>query len=216
MNELRMLEKKFGGWWCGVKFGGPASKGIRKAGQPIRFCEAVSISRITPYTLTPDLLLCPGGSRSFGWNHNDMDLAETMAKKNGMSVAAALETLQETPKLNRGIDLISIGAVDEPDIVISYAQPETVMKLLRVWQMQNHRPLTVQASGFMSVCGSVAVNSYISGRICVSFGCPDAREHGGISRDRLVVGMPMREVGELLRRMSAEKAAQEPAPIRAL
>jgi uncharacterized protein (DUF169 family) len=34
--------------------------------------------------------------------------------------------------------------------------------------------------------------------MCLSFGCPDSRKYGAISRDRLVVGMPAEFAGKLL------------------
>jgi uncharacterized protein (DUF169 family) len=42
----------------------------------------------------------------------------------------------------------------------------------------------------MSVCGNVAVKSYIDQKISISFGCPDSREYGGIERGELVIGLP--------------------------
>ena len=63
----------------------------------------------------------------------------------------------------------------------------------------------------MSVCGAVAVKAYLTGRICISFGCPDAREHGSIGRDRPVVGLAMREVSELTRSLLAAAAKTYPA-----
>ena len=42
----------------------------------------------------------------------------------------------------------------------------------------------------MAVCGNVAVKAYLTRHICLSFGCPDSREYGRISRDRLAVGIP--------------------------
>jgi uncharacterized protein (DUF169 family) len=50
----------------------------------------------------------------------------------------------------------------------------------------------------MAVCGSVAVRAHLTGQMCMSFGCPDSRKFGAISRDRLVVGMPMELAGKLV------------------
>jgi uncharacterized protein (DUF169 family) len=50
--------------------------------------------------------------------------------------------------------------------------------------------LDVILSGYASVCGSVAVSTYLSGRISLSFGCADARKHGNIARDKLIAGIP--------------------------
>ena len=203
MNEVRLLEEKFGGWWCGVKFGDDADGRSRRADRPMRFCEAIAASRKGPVVLTPELLNCPGGSRSLGWNHEDESIAQAMAEKAGMDIGIARRVIRNTPTLNGGIGQVTIGTYESPDVVISYAQPEAAMKLLRAWQRRHGSPLLTQASGFMSVCGAVAVKAYLTGKICISFGCPDAREHGDIGRDRLVVGLPMQEVRGLAQRLSA-------------
>ncbi len=210
MNEVRLLEEKFGGWWCGVKFGNDAGVLSRRADRPMRFCEGIAASRTGPIMLTPQLLNCPGGSRSLGWNTEEETIAQAMAEKAGIPRAVARKVLRSTPRLEDAPSEVIVGTYEAPDIVISYAQPEAAMKLLREWQRSHGRPLAVEASGFMSVCGTVAVKAYVTGNICISFGCPDAREHGSIGRDRLVVGLPMREVSKLTRSLLAAAAKTAP------
>lgn len=212
MNEVRLLEAKFGGWWCGVKFGKDAGVQSRRPARPMRFCEAVAASRTGLIALTPDLLNCPGGSRSLGWNTDEEIITQTMAEKLGLDTEVAAEVLRATPRLEDRVDEVTIGTYDEPDVVISYSQPEAAMGLLHAWQRKHGRPLALETSGFMSVCGAVAVKAFLTGRICISFGCPDAREHGSIGRDRLVVGLPMREASDLVRRPRSAEAEAAPMP----
>ena len=207
MDEFRFLEETFGGWWCGVKFGPGVDAQSRLASRPMRFCEAIAASRTGPITLTPELMDCPGGGRSLGWNNDDGAMVQVMAEKTGMGAEVARKIIRDTPKLNHPPDEVTVGTYESPDIVIAYAQPETAMKLLREWQCSRGGPLPLETSGFMSVCGAVAVKAHLSGEICISFGCPDAREHGGIGRDRLVVGLPMKQVTSLWRNARAAEAA---------
>jgi len=44
----------------------------------------------------------------------------------------------------------------------------------------------------------VAVKAYLTERISLSFGCEDSRLYGGISRDRLIVGIPYAQAYKLL------------------
>ena len=143
-------------------------------------------------------LLCPGGSRSPGWSSSDGALARAMAGKLGISIRTARKTIRNTPCLPKGITAVTIGTNDTPDIVVSYAQPGAVMELLRQWQRTKGTALEAEVSSFMAVCGSVAVRAYLSGRICLSFGCPDSRDYGRIDRDRLAVGLPLRVLSSLL------------------
>jgi len=143
-------------------------------------------------------LLCPGGSRSPGWSSSDGALARAMAGKLGISIRTARKTIRNTPCLPKGITAVTIGTNDTPDIVVSYAQPGAVMELLRQWQRTKGTALEAEVSSFMAVCGSVAVRAYLTGRLCLSFGCPDSRQPGKIGRDRRVVGMPSRLAKELV------------------
>lgn len=197
MDEARILEEKLGGRWCGVAFGENGRHEGRAAKQPLRFCEAVAASSKTTLRLTPDCMVCPGGCRCFGWNGGDAALADALADKAGLDPAVAANLVRTTPRLERPATHVVVGVCSEPQVLVSYAQPETVMDLLRLWQGAHGTPLTVQASGFMSVCGAVAVNAYRNETICVSFGCPDSREHGSIGRDRLVIGLPVKEARAL-------------------
>jgi uncharacterized protein (DUF169 family) len=192
--ELRLLETRFGGRWCGVKFGKNPGMHIRRAGSPMRFCEAIAASRTGPIRLTPELLDCPGGSRCLGWNTGESDIADAMTEKAGLECEAARQILRTTPHLEGELEEIVVGIRDTPDVVVSYSQPEAVMKLTRQWQASRGQPINMELSGFLSVCGMVAVKAYLTGEICISFGCPDAREYGSIGRDRLVVGLPAEAV----------------------
>jgi uncharacterized protein (DUF169 family) len=146
---------------------------------------------------------CPGGSRSLGWREDDQSLAEIMAGKTGMSAATAAGIIRETPRLNGDVRHVELGVADSPDIFLSFAQPEAVMKCIRAFQLLHGEQVLLQTSGFMSVCGSVAVRAFSTGMICASFGCPDAREHAGIGRDRLIIGIPPARVAALMRGVEA-------------
>jgi len=212
MDEFRLLEETFGGWWCGVRFGPGVEAGAHLAPRPMRFCEAVAASRTGPIVLTAELMNCPGGSRSLGWNDDDDAMARTMAEKTGMSAGAARKVIADTPRLGRAPEQVTVGTYKSPDVIVAYAQPQTAMRLLREWQRPHGGSLQLETSGFMSVCGAVAVKAHLSGNICVSFGCPDAREFGGIGRDRLVIGLPFGQVTEICRNARATGVATQEAP----
>lgn len=201
MNDVRLLEVSFGGWWCGVKFCKEEEIRGPLAPRPMRFCEAIAAARTAPISLTPELLNCPGGGRALGWNGNEELLAREMAEKARITVEAAHEVLQVTPRIQDEITHVVVGTYEAPDVVVAYSQPESAMKLLREWQAAHGEPLQVKVSAFMSVCGAVAVNAFRNQRICISFGCPEARKHGAIGRDRLVIGLPMSEVEAIVRRI---------------
>ncbi len=204
-SKLRLLEQYFGGWWCGIKFGKTTDEDSRRPGVPMKFCEAVASSRTGPIRLEPKNMECAGGSRCLGWNQEEETIARMMSEKAGLDLEVSRSILRNTPHLEEDLREVTIGTGKDPDIAISFSQPETVMNLLRKWQtLHGGVPVHAEISGFMSVCGAVAVKTYLTGRICLSFGCLDAREYGSIGRDRLVVGLPKKEIDALVQRTKGE------------
>jgi uncharacterized protein (DUF169 family) len=72
------------------------------------------------------------------------------------------------------------------------------MRFLNVYQRVFGEKLKVELSGFAAVCGNVAVKAYVDKKVSLSFGCEDSRQYGGISRDRLIVGIPYVQSHKLL------------------
>jgi uncharacterized protein (DUF169 family) len=141
--------------------------------------------------LTADNLDCPGARRSFGWAHpHDAKLLEKMTEQIGISEDRVRALLDQTPHLNSRTVAVLVGSSEKPDVLISYAQPILIMELLRHFQKLTSENFQIDLSSIHSVCAHVTVKSYLSGRICLSFGCGDAREYGSIPRDRLAVGVP--------------------------
>jgi len=207
MEDLEFLEERFGGWWFGVKFGRNEGRRDPLASHRMRFCEAIAESRTGPIVLTPKLMTCPGGAWSLGWNDDGDAIATTMAEKAGMDINVARKVIENSPRIKGVVDAVTVGTCETPDIVISYAQPEVAMQVIREWQALSGGALPMRVSGFMSVCGAVAAKTFCTGRMCISFGCPDARDHGKIGSDRLIIGLPMRQVARLRRRARAGTAA---------
>jgi uncharacterized protein (DUF169 family) len=198
MEELKLLVEKTGGVWTGITFNWNNTPKENLAKRPMRLCEAIKESRTQPIVLTQDLISCPGALRSLGWANNmDDKLARKIAGATGAKLDIARKLVTKTPHLKHGAS-ITVGSKNAPDIAVSYAQPEAAMKLVRLWQQTNGTDLDIAASSVMAVCGSVVAKVYMTGQICVSFGCPDSRKHGAIGRDRLVIGLPVRIIRDWL------------------
>jgi uncharacterized protein (DUF169 family) len=198
MDEVKLLEERIGGRWTGIVFHRDGSPKENLAKKPMRLCEAIKESIIRPIVLTRHLVNCPGARRSLGWTTKEDDnIARKMVETTGIKLDIAQKVIANTPRLNGKIAAVLIGRNKSPDIVVAYAQPETVMRLVRRWQEVYGTDLDLEASSVMAVCGSVAVRAYTTGRICLSFGCPDSREYGAIGRDRLVIGMPVHLIRDL-------------------
>lgn len=191
MEVIKLLEERIGGRWTGIVFHRENAPNDNLAERPMSLCEAIKESNTRPIALTQHLVNCPGAHRSLGWaTKRDDNIARKIVKATGIKPDIARKLIANIPRLEEGIAEVLIGAVDSPDIVISYAQPEAAMRLVRRWEQVYGTGLHLETSSVMAVCGSVAVRAYKTDCICVSFGCPDSRKYGAIGRDRLVIGLP--------------------------
>jgi uncharacterized protein (DUF169 family) len=192
MDEMRLLQEKIGGRWVGITFSHDSAPKENLAKRPMRLCEAIKESDTTPIVLTRHLLNCPGAQRSLGWmTKDDEKIARKMVESSGIKLEIARKVLASRPRLEEGIESILIGTDNPADIIISYAQPEAAMKLVRRWQQLYGADLQLEVSSMMAICGGVTVRAYTTGRICMSFGCPDSRRCGAIGGDRLAIGLPL-------------------------
>jgi uncharacterized protein (DUF169 family) len=63
------------------------------------------------------------------------------------------------------------------------------MKLIQAYQRVMGEELKSDLSGGMSICGNCTVRPYLTNQVCVSFGCDNAREYGGITDGKLAIGL---------------------------
>jgi len=186
--------------WVAVKFQRQMSA---PDNGPIRFCEAVCKAQKKNVSLSFDNVCCDGARRCFGWlKNNDMKLAQKLSQKTDMDQDVAYELIRSVPVLNENIVGISLGTNIQGDVYISYASPESAMKLVRAWQKMTSQNLCVDISGIMSVCGNIAVRSCLWQRISISFGCPDSIEYGGVEKEQLIIGLPYNIASSLCSRGS--------------
>ena len=192
MRIIRVIENKIGGQWIGITFHTkdvPVGNNLPKT--LMRLCEAIGKSYKNKLILTREFINCPGACRSLGWLSNNNDyMVQKLAEKAGVSASIARNVINSTPYIKNNIAAITIGDDENPDVVLSYAHPDVVMKLVRIWQKISGTDLNIDVSTVMAVCGNVVAKAYITGKICISFGCPDSRKYGCIENNKLIIGVP--------------------------
>jgi len=191
MRITSVIEDKIGGQWTGITFNIKTVPNYNLLKTPMRLCEAIGKSYKNKLILTREFVNCPGACRSLGWLNNNNDyMVQKLAEKAGVSMSIARNVIKNTPYIKHNITTIMIGDDENPDVVLSYAQPDVAMKLVRIWQKISGTDLTIDVSTVMAVCGNVVAKAYITGKICISFGCPDSRTYGGIKNNQLIIGVP--------------------------
>lgn len=200
MDFMEKFQCHFGGRWVGVKFYFDELPTCNESRiRDVRFCEAITRSLIRPVLLTPEELNCYGARYVFGWDEEvKVKMVERFHQQEGFSEREAEELVQALTKINGSLKGIGLNIKNGPDILLSYLQPGQVMKVLRSYQVRFGEELTVGLSSVVSVCGHVAVEAFVNQRVALSFGCSDARQYGGITRDRVAVGVPAAVAKDLL------------------
>ncbi len=200
MKIIDEFQQKFGSRWTGVKFFfDHAPEGKWYFPRETRFCEALSRSWSSNELLTRGCVNCMGANYVFGWEENIGDkVIENFHKKRNISVQDAATIVQSLPKMEVPPIAIGFNGVESPDLLVACLQPQQCMRLLEVYQGVSGEKLKFELLGFAAVCGNVAVKTYLTKRISLSFGCEDSRQYGGISRDRLIVGIPYGQAHKLL------------------
>jgi len=190
-NLANRFKQEFGGLWTGVALHYEAVPAAAPVQHEMRLCEAVTRSFLQPIVLPAQQIGCPGARRALGLVDDDRALAQQMSQKAGVPFDTLRKALAETPCLTAPITAISLGAShDAPDVMVGYVQPKEAMSLLRRWQVfYGHAP-AAPLSSFLAICAWIVVRAHKLDEICVSFGCVDSRQFGGIGSDTLVVGMP--------------------------
>ena len=200
MDFVEEFQRHFGGRWIGVKFYFDELPTCNESRiRDVRFCEAVTRCLIRPVLLTPGDLNCYGACYVFGWDAEaKAKMVERFHQQEGFSERKAEELVQNLPKVNGSLKGIGLNIKNGPDILLSYLQPGQLMKVLRRYQIHFGEELNVGLSSVVSVCGHVAVEAFVNGRVAISFGCSDARQYGGITRDRIAIGVPLGVAKDML------------------
>ncbi len=173
--------------------------------EPVRFCQAIKIVKETSTNLqlNKDTLSCKAAKYIFGLDPIE-SLSEAfdnlVAEKRFNHRKEAENALTDAPRMIEGISSVLLSASDySPDVFVLYLKPVNFMLVVQAYQKMHIDPINLIIPSIVPVCGGCAVASYLSQQITASFGCEDSREHGGITEDKLVMGIPYSVAGKLAR-----------------
>lgn len=200
MKIVDEYQRKFGSRWTEVKFffGDPSEEG-RFFPKETRFCEALSRSWSSNNLLRRGCINCMGANYVFGGEENIRDkVIDNFRTKRNIPLKVASSIINHLPRMELAPIAIGFNNGESPDLLVACLQPQQCMRLVDVYQKVFGEEMKVELSGFAAVCGNVAVKAYLTKRISLSFGCEDSRQYGGISRDRLIVGIPNAVANKLL------------------
>jgi uncharacterized protein (DUF169 family) len=195
---LDTIKEYFGTRKCsGMLANCPMEEVINIPSKKMRFCEAVNHSFEIPLLINKQNIGCMGAARNLGFQRQtDDEISSHISENTGIARDFVKKMLACTAPVNRSLKNIYMGiteAMEEvypPDFFIVYAKPVKVMQLIHeLARKQQKRPF-ISSYSLLSICGHVFVSGYLTGAICISFGCPESRKYGGVSEDEMVIGFP--------------------------
>ncbi len=190
MNYVSQIQNILGDWQTGIKFNSIQSSEYNSPKKPMKFCEAVVDSLHTPLVIRKEDIDCVGAQRSFGFYRDDLKLASQITEETNIPTKFILNALNETPVIDHPVENILLGSIENPDLKIAFVKPDKITKLILLYAALFEEKPVISPYFFMSICGNIAVQTYITNKICISFGCPESRKHGGILEDEIIVGIP--------------------------
>jgi uncharacterized protein (DUF169 family)/NAD-dependent dihydropyrimidine dehydrogenase PreA subunit len=178
----------------------------------LRHCQSLMIARRGKSLLMPPQChACPDGTHILGLTEIPPKLASGemyIHFKKLDSMEAARRMISERPRLpDRSMRATLVtplkDAVLTPDVIAIFAQPEQMMWLTMATSFYTgHRP-TFQVSGFNAQCVETTIIPYLSGQFNISLGCYGCRASSDIGDDLMFMGIPLRQLPELIKGLQA-------------
>jgi uncharacterized protein (DUF169 family) len=206
MNSIAAFEDYFGVKGVGVAFCDTVSDadGLLLL-KDVKFCQAVKLAHDQRILLDKDSITCKGARYALGFEPGiQKDLVNALKFKRGVSQEIAYRLVDNIPRItNASYSHICLHG-DNPDIFIFYMSPKMFMGLLKVYQRTGNS-LEVKLSSVTAMCGDVAAQTFLTGKICISFGCDDSREFGDVADGEIIVGIPRETIEQLMAMISSKQ-----------
>ena len=200
MDTIELFQEHFGIKGVGIKFyQDEIDTSNFQILKDIKFCQAVKIARDKHVLLNKDSLNCKGARYTFGFEKEAKEaIVNAIKLKRGIPKEIAEQLVENIPRI-KDTPYKYVGLnVDLPDILIFYMNPKRFMEFLKVYQRSGNS-LEVKLSSLTAMCGDVALQTFITKKVCISFGCDDSREYGEVSDEELIIGIPKEKVEQLMR-----------------
>ncbi|MBN1228059.1 MAG: DUF169 domain-containing protein [Deltaproteobacteria bacterium] len=202
MNRInKKFSQIFGGHWIKVKFYSrkPNIRDGEKL-EGVRFCDATKKAIMRPIILDNESISCNGARYAFGWSSDYKDLlSQDCLDKNQVQSEVLESMLSKIHRFKKPFQYIGLNTEGAPDLIMSYMQPEGIMKIIKIYNYYSGENLDMSLCSMMSICSGIAVKTYLEDKISLSFGCDDSRKFADIGRNNLAVGVPNILLKQLIR-----------------
>lgn len=190
MDLIQNAKNILGDKCIGVSLNSADYQNYQLVTQPMRFCEAVFNSFNSPLAINKLLIDCPGARRCLKITAENNKLINEISMHGNLSKDFIISALKEIPVISKPLHNIVFANNGKPDLLIAYTTPDKVVGvLIKYAQKLQEKPLLAPYF-IMSMCGNIFVRSIETGKITISFGCPESRKYAGINEDEIIIGIP--------------------------
>lgn len=171
---------------------------IKEATHQMFFCMMVKAATVGhKIKATKEHLYCSAAAEVLGFKQPNSD---TLSGKtsylrnmhNSQSVAKSIS--EDTPYLNHNIYGIALQPLElceeEPDIVLSFSQPYTAMRIIQGYSYKFGFAKNIRFSGMGGVCTEMVARAYKNKDINVSFLCSGTRFSAEWNDDEVGIAFP--------------------------
>jgi len=199
MDAIELFQDHFGLKGVGIKFYNDEIDTSKfKVLRDVKFCQAVRLARDQSVLLDKDSITCKGARYALGFEKEiKEEILNAIKFKRGISREIAERLVNSIPRITNSPYKYIVLNVSDPDILIFYMTPKRFMEFLKVYQRTGNS-LDLKLSSITAMCGDVAVQTILTKKICISFGCDDSREYGDVSDEELIVGIPKEKIEQLM------------------
>lgn len=180
-------------------------EGIPEIERKIRHCKMVSLARNGQVFYATDAKhQCGGGAWALGLREQSSVLktGEHYYKlRKYESIDSCIRTMNTVANLPQETYATLYAPLEKaefvPKVVLIFAKPKTMLKLVQTILYRLGGRLYPQFSGIQSVCSDVISYVLLTGKPNFSFGCDGSRKFAGISDEEMVAGIPIELIEEI-------------------
>ena len=179
----------------------------KKISENKRHCEFVQDSRLNGLEgfATAEEHMCKGGAGVMGITSIPEAVATgKMYHKLGnyQTLEASKETVNAIPKLSEKYYASLYAPLEsakfEPDVIIFIINPKQALKISQAIINKNGGRISSDYSGIQSVCADAVVAVKERGVSNMTLGCNGSRKYAKIGDDEVIMGIPVRDFGEMV------------------
>ncbi len=203
MEDLKIFETHFRTRGIGVSLvkESPKTENYKEI-KGTSFCQAVKLAHSEPLRVNKDSLSCPGARFVFGLKGAGPEpVIKELVKNRKISLNTAKKMFEAPARFTKPFQWILLNQRNA-DMYIFLFNPKKVMHFLTLYQMKGEL-FTAELGSIMAMCGEIAVKTLVTGKISLSFGCPDSRKNGGIQDSELIIGIPQNQIPLLVKAIKA-------------